>query len=57
MTTEEIEKYIDETMDFFIMQDPKFYSIKENYNWAVDYIRATLYKKYGIKENENGKKM
>lgn len=50
MTKEEIEKYIEETMSFFVMKDPKFYNIKENYDLTVNYIRKTLYKKYNIKE-------
>lgn len=50
MTKEEIENYIEETMSFFVMRDPKFYNIKEDYDWAVNYIRKTLYKKYNIKE-------
>lgn len=52
MTAEEIEKYIDDTMTDFLISEPEFYGIKENYDWAVGFIRATLYKEYGIEEKE-----
>lgn len=48
MTEEEIEKYICKTMSFFVKNDPEYYSLKENYDWEVEYLRMTLYKKYNI---------
>lgn len=49
---EEIEKYINDTMTDILIFEPEYFGIKENYDWAAGYIRATLYKEYGIEEEE-----
>ena len=48
MTKEEIEKYIEETMQFFRMHDKD--ETEDYFKWVEDYIRKTLYKKYNIEE-------
>ena len=51
MTKNEIEKYISDTMAFFRKSKIQKDSTEEDFKWQEDYIRTTLYKKYGIKEN------
>lgn len=49
MTIAEIEKVVAEQMAILVEDYPDSYADEENYQFAENFMRSCLYKKYGIK--------